>query len=145
MSTKEAESEERKQEDVMKRFRSRDCNVLVATSVLEEGIDVPACHLVIRYDLPQSYRAYVHSKARARARKAHYALMVEDRQKEEFLTDLSQFHATEQMLLRKCGYHKDITDVPSSNHVLNLLHPTYSPVPNGSIVSLLNSIAIINK
>ena len=36
------ENEERKQEDVMKRFRSRDCNILVATNVLEDGIDLPA-------------------------------------------------------------------------------------------------------
>ena len=84
MSAKELESEERKQEDVMKRFRSRDCNILVATSVLEDGIDVPACHLVVRYDLPQTYRAYVHSKARARARKAHYILMVENKEVQIF-------------------------------------------------------------
>jgi endoribonuclease Dicer len=146
VSAKEVETEERKQEDVMKRFRSRNRNILVATSVLEEGIDMPACHVVVRYDLPQSYRAYVYSKARARARKAHYLLMVKDSEVADFLTDLSQFHATEQMLLRKCGYHNLISECEYSTEVLNLIQKPYHPSgSHGPSVSLQNSIAIINK
>jgi len=34
---------------VMERFRSGDLNVLVATSVLSEGVDIPACNGTIRY------------------------------------------------------------------------------------------------
>ena len=130
----------------MKRFRSRDCNVLVATSVLEEGIDVPACHLVVRYDLPQTYRAYVHSKARARARKAHYVLMAHEHELDDFLVDLSQFHATEQMLLRKCGYHNLIAEADYSSDDLERLQAPYSPSgPDGPSVSLNNSISIVNR
>lgn len=151
MSLKEAESEERKQEDVMKRFRSRDCNVLVATSVLEDGIDVPACHLVVRYDLPSTYRAYVHSKARARARKAHYILLVEHEKLNGFLTDLSQFHAIEQILLRKSGYQQSrlATDVARFYHAeeaLERLQPAYRPSESAkTTANLLNAIVIVNR
>ena len=148
MSAKEVESEERKQEDVMKRFRSRDCNILVATSVLEDGIDVPACHLVVRYDLPQSYRAYVHSKARARARRAHYVLMVESKDVGQFLTDLSQFHATEQILLGKSGYQNaPAKSFPAEERIINTCKP-YPHLPDGSAkssVTLNNAIALINR
>ena len=37
------------QEEVMESFRNGHCNLLVATSVAEEGLDVPACNLVIRF------------------------------------------------------------------------------------------------
>ena len=42
MSKKEAES-------VMSQFRNGELNILVSTSVLSEGIDVPECNGVIRY------------------------------------------------------------------------------------------------
>ena len=38
----------------------------VATSVLEEGLDVPACDVVVRFDSVDSLRAYVQSRGRVR-------------------------------------------------------------------------------
>lgn len=74
--TKEAEVEHRKQEEVLKRFRMHECNFLIGTSVLEEGIDLPKCNLVIRWDPPTSYRSYVQCKGRARASNAYHIIMV---------------------------------------------------------------------
>ncbi|GBP14028.1 Endoribonuclease Dcr-1 [Eumeta japonica] len=73
---KEAESEHRRQEEVLKRFRMHDCNILVGTSILEEGIDVPKCNLVIRWDPPTTYRSYVQCKGKARAVPAYHVLLV---------------------------------------------------------------------
>ena len=52
----------RKQEDLLRRFRSRELNLLVATSILEEGVDVPRCNLVVRFDMPGNFRSYIQSK-----------------------------------------------------------------------------------
>lgn len=147
MTVKEIENEERKQEDVMKRFRSRDCNILVSTSVLEDGIDLPACHLVLRFDFPQSYRAYVYSKARARARKAHYVLMVDNERVDGLLTDLSHFHATEQILLSKSGYHNSFSDFPVfTEDMLNAIEVPYPDSATAkSYATLQNAISIINR
>lgn len=73
---KEAEIEHRKQEEVLKRFRMHECNLLIGTSVLEEGIDLPKCNLVIRWNEPVSYRSYVQCKGRARASTAYHILFV---------------------------------------------------------------------
>ncbi|XP_062536694.1 endoribonuclease Dcr-1 isoform X2 [Armigeres subalbatus] len=73
---KEAEIEHRKQEEVLKRFRMHECNLLIGTSVLEEGIDLPKCNLVIRWNEPVSYRSYVQCKGRARAAAAYHILFV---------------------------------------------------------------------
>ncbi|KAL1399066.1 hypothetical protein pipiens_008494, partial [Culex pipiens pipiens] len=73
---KEAEVEHRKQEEVLKRFRMHECNLLIGTSVLEEGIDLPKCNLVIRWNEPVSYRSYVQCKGRARAPSAYHILIV---------------------------------------------------------------------
>ena len=38
--------EKHKMKDTNRKFRTRAINVLVSTSVVEEGIDVPSCNLV---------------------------------------------------------------------------------------------------
>lgn len=74
--SKQFENEHRKQEEVLKRFRMHSCNLLIGTSVLEEGIELPKCNLVVRWNLPTTYRSYVQCKGRARAQNAHHIIMV---------------------------------------------------------------------
>ena len=39
-------------------------NTLVSTNVVEEGLDVRSCNLVIKFDFPDNFRSYVQSKGR---------------------------------------------------------------------------------
>ena len=55
------------QQEVMDSFHSGECNLLVATSVAEEGLDVPACNLVIRFQHVSNEIARVQTHGRARA------------------------------------------------------------------------------
>jgi len=47
-------------EDALRRFRSRETRVLVATDVLSRGIDIKDINLVINYDVPGDAEDYVH-------------------------------------------------------------------------------------
>ncbi|KFB46099.1 AGAP002836-PB-like protein [Anopheles sinensis] len=68
--------EHRKQEEVLKRFRMHECNLLIGTSVLEEGIELPKCNLVVRWNCPSNYRSYAQCKGRAKAPGAYHILFV---------------------------------------------------------------------
>lgn len=60
---------------VLKRFKSNEITVLVATDVAARGLDVSDVSHVINYSLPQSYDDYVHRIGRTgRAGKVGYAL-----------------------------------------------------------------------
>ncbi|XP_052896766.1 endoribonuclease Dcr-1 [Anopheles moucheti] len=72
----QAALEHRKQEEVLKRFRMHECNLLIGTSVLEEGIELPKCNLVIRWNSPSNYRSYAQCKGRAKAPGAYHILFV---------------------------------------------------------------------
>lgn len=60
---------------VLESFRRNEIDMIVSTNVLEEGIDLQDCNLVIAFDRPQHYRAYVQMKGRARMSSSLYVIM----------------------------------------------------------------------
>lgn len=67
----------RDQEDAVNDLRSGKINVLVATSVLEEGVDVPACNIVICFDPPKELKSFIQRRGRARDRESKFILFID--------------------------------------------------------------------
>ncbi|KAF3938076.1 hypothetical protein ABW19_dt0204318 [Dactylella cylindrospora] len=67
----------RQQTLTLHRFRKGILNCLIATSVAEEGLDIPDCNLVIRFDLYTTMIQYIQSRGRARHQSSKYIHMVE--------------------------------------------------------------------
>jgi endoribonuclease Dicer len=66
----------------LQKFRRGELNCLFATSVAEEGLDIPQCNLVVRFDLYRTMIGYVQSRGRARHRNSKYLHMLEDGNKD---------------------------------------------------------------
>nr|XP_032528124.1 endoribonuclease Dcr-1-like [Danaus plexippus plexippus] len=96
--------EHRRHEEVLKKFRMHECNLLLATSVLEEGIDLPRCNLVVRWDLPPSYRSHALCRGRARACRAAVTLLSKaETHTDRLLHHLAIYRELDQIITRKCG------------------------------------------
>lgn len=102
--------EHRKQEEVLKRFRIHECNLLISTSILEHGIEIPKCNLVLRYDFPINYQSYVQCKSRARAIDALHVLLIPAAESKQRLVQLAQYHYIEKVLYYYLGYYEKIVD-----------------------------------
>ena len=88
------------QRDVAAQFRSGAINVLVATSVVEEGLDVSSCRFVIRYDSATTTTAMIQSRGRARAKDGQYAIFVSSEQ---------DVHAYKKLLAQEMETHEAIS------------------------------------
>ncbi|KAL7672292.1 hypothetical protein ACOME3_007181 [Neoechinorhynchus agilis] len=59
----------------LKSFRENISNVMVATSIAHEGIDVPSCNLIIMTYFTNNFVFYQQAKGRARQSRALFAIM----------------------------------------------------------------------
>lgn len=65
---------------MLKDFRARYKNLLVSTSVAEEGLDIQACGSVVRFDPPPNMVAWAQSRGRARRRKSTFVVLLDERE-----------------------------------------------------------------
>ncbi|KAF9924798.1 Dicer-like protein 1 [Linnemannia zychae] len=140
------------QNDIISNFRNKDYNLLVSTSVAEEGLDIQPCNIVIRFDPVITTISYIQSRGRARQKNSRYIMMMEyDNRGEEAALEKIQTgektmrdwcHSLDsERLMRK----PSSIDDDESNEWKNLQTPVQSyRVPStGALLTLDSAIPLI--
>ncbi len=71
----QSDLEQKEREEVLRNFKNRNFQILVATDIIARGIDIDSIDLVINYDVPRDAEDYVHRVGRtARAESEGVAL-----------------------------------------------------------------------
>ena len=143
---REAHMSVKKQNEILEKFRKEKLNLLVATSVVEEGVDVPKCNLVVRFDFPQNLRSYIQSKGRARAKESTYLILIEKEKETEVRSQLRDYQELEEELKRLCHNR----DVPGEEDILKRMEEIVSPYmpfgrEAGTRATLSSSLPLIHR
>ncbi|XP_058129328.1 endoribonuclease Dcr-2 [Anopheles coustani] len=133
---------------VIENFRKHKLNVLVATNVLEEGIDLQMCNTVIMFDMPKTYVSYMQSKGRARMKTSKYLMLVPETQKSDFLKRVKLYaEITKELQKQLVGKTID-RPLPLEQDVRNellddIIPPFYTPI--GAKLDALSSLQLLNR
>lgn len=66
----------REQASIVDSFQEGKAKVIIATQILEEGLDVQSCNLVVRFDQSKNVCSFIQSRGRARMQGSVYLLIV---------------------------------------------------------------------
>jgi len=87
--------EQRDREDVLREFKSRKFQILVATDIISRGIDIEDIDLVVNYDVPRDPEDYVHRIGRtARAQSDGVALTFINKKQQRSFDKIEHFLKT---------------------------------------------------
>uniref|UniRef100_A0A3B3Q7J4 RNA helicase n=1 Tax=Paramormyrops kingsleyae TaxID=1676925 RepID=A0A3B3Q7J4_9TELE len=113
------------QKQTIRRFREGHLNLLISTSVAEEGLDIPECNLVVRYGLLTNEIAMQQASGRARAQGSVYSVVALETGREikrektnEYLEELTQraIHEVQQMNPR--DFQRQIIEIQEETMIM---------------------------
>ncbi|KAH6691800.1 hypothetical protein BKA61DRAFT_584810 [Leptodontidium sp. MPI-SDFR-AT-0119] len=128
------------QQDTLEEFRLQHKNLIIATSVLEEGIDISACNVVICFNKPANLKSFIQRRGRARKHNSKYVLMLS-------LDDvaLNCWDSLEQMMVEL--YQKDVAereDIRALEDVEEFSDSRFEVESTGALLTLDTAMAHIH-
>ncbi|XP_060186301.1 endoribonuclease Dicer homolog 2-like isoform X1 [Lycium barbarum] len=139
--TSVVQSQSRKtQNKIVEKFRKGLVNIIVATSILEEGLDVQSCNLVVRFDPSTTVCSFIQSRGRARMQNSDFLLMIGSGDSST-LTRMQSYMASGEIMRQESLRHASIPCSPLDDELL--VERCYKVESTGAVVTLSSSVSLL--
>ncbi|MEZ6141470.1 MAG: DEAD/DEAH box helicase [Zavarzinella sp.] len=126
---------------VMKRFRSENADLLIATDIAARGLDISHLSHVINFDVPQQAEAYVHRTGRVgRAGRAGVAITLATPREQGLLKQIERLLKTN-LTIESVPTNKQLQEARQQRTREKLQEALKSPAESGELARLLGDLA----
>ncbi|KAK6144956.1 hypothetical protein DH2020_021776 [Rehmannia glutinosa] len=134
------QSQSRKEQNAVVEISQGTVNIIIATSMLEEGLDVQSCNLVIRFDPSATICSFIQSRGRARMQNSDFILMVKGNDLSA-LSRVKAYLASGGIMRKECLSHAHLPCEPLGNEMHG--ESWYEVESTGAIVTMSSSVALL--
>lgn len=128
-------------------FRSKQCNLIICSNVLEEGIDVQACNYVITLDPLKTFNSYIQTKGRARSHNSYYTIFAKDTEQmatlQKIKTYLKTHEEIREFLKTRTLNRDDPTEEDIAKQFVELIPPYV--VPSGARLIASSALTLLHR
>ncbi|CAH9091576.1 unnamed protein product [Cuscuta epithymum] len=129
------------QNAIVEEFRKGLVNIIVATSILEEGLDVQSCNLVIRFDPPTTVCSFIQSRGRARMHNSTFISLVKSGDNST-LVRVKKYLASVEIMRKESLCHASQPCLPLQSELID--EYSYKVEATGAIVNLRSSVSLLH-
>ncbi|KAI0241525.1 Dicer-like protein 1 [Massospora cicadina] len=127
-----------KQDAILQAFKAGQLNLLIATRVAEEGLDIQPCNAVICYDATRTLVSYIQARGRARAKNSTFVVMYDATNAQQ----RQRVHAVMELEKSLLSLIRSPVNSPSGARVPTGF-PEYEVASTGAKITFNSAVALI--
>lgn len=131
----------------LQKFRRGELNCLFATSVAEEGLDIPQCNIVVRFDLYRTMIGYIQSRGRARHRNSKYLHMFEEgnNDHQQRIMDVRSDENVMRSFCKNLPNDRILNELDEDRaNIFTLDHKTFTDEASGAKLTYRSALSVLN-
>lgn len=126
----------------LEKFKNKETNCIVSTDVLEEGIDLQMCNLVVAFEAPLTFRSFIQARGRARDGNSNYVVLVNESDRAKFQQKVTKWRGIDSKMKRLLHLKTIDREAPTEEDMqrehVDLWEPFVTPI--GGVLDSMNCI-----